>query len=246
MRNNNVSKRKKRRSIEEIEKAVFLATEKLVSEKGFSNVAFTEIMRLAEVEPQVMYRRFNGIEDLYDKFIRYYDYWLHDIVEYNLDEDDPVASMKNIITGLTKSLYENPIMQKILVWEVSENHKLTCRAAVNREVNSLPLLNFFRTNLPKNVNFDCFTSLLIAGVYYLIIRRERSLFCGVDYNKDEGKSLLIDTITQLIELAYAPKNESNEAIEIAQRLLEQDVDEEIVSKSTKLSKQLINKLKKGM
>ncbi|MDR3057555.1 MAG: TetR/AcrR family transcriptional regulator [Prevotella sp.] len=246
MNYNKISKRKKRRNVQEIEKAVFLATEKLVGEKGFSNVAFTEIMRLAEVEPQVMYRRFNGIEDLYDKFIRNYDYWLHDIVEYHLDEKNPVVSMRNILTELADSLYENPIMQKILVWEVSDHNKLTCRAASNRETNSLPLLDFFRANLPQNIDFDCFTSILIAGIYYLIIRRERSLFCGIDFDKDEGKALLIETIIRLIDIVYTQKTDNNEAVEIAQRLLEQGVNEEIVSISTKLSKQVIMLLKKNV
>lgn len=246
MNHSNISKRKKRRSTKEIEKAVFLATEKLVSEKGFNNIAFTEIMRLAKVEPQVMYRRFDGIEDLYDKFIRHYDYWLHDIVEYNLDENDPVVSMKNILTELATSLYENPIMQKILVWEVCDNNKLTCRTALNRETNSIPLLDFFRHNLPKNIDFDCFTSILIAGIYYLIIRRDRSSFCGIDFDKEEGKSLMIDTIIQIIDMAYEQKSGNTEVIEIAQRLLEQGVDEEIVSKSTKLPKQAVKRLKQAL
>src|SRR5690606_18518729 len=113
MAQNRVPERRKRRTPREIEVAVFLATEKRVSEKGFSNVTFTEIMQLSEVEPQVMYRRFSNIEELYGKFIRRYDYWLLDLVEYNLDENDPIASMKSVLTKLAVSLYDNPVMQQI-------------------------------------------------------------------------------------------------------------------------------------
>ena len=67
MENKKISRRRKRRSAEDIENSVFLATEKLVIEKGFKDVTFTEIMKLAGVEPQVMYRRFDTLEDLFDK-----------------------------------------------------------------------------------------------------------------------------------------------------------------------------------
>jgi len=204
MENIKISRRRKRRSAEDIESSVFLATEKLVIEKGFKDVTFTEIMKLADVEPQVMYRRFDTLENLFDKFIRRYDYWFIDIVEFNLDEKDPIASMKNVLTRLADSLYNNPVMQQILIWEVSDSNKLTVRTAKNREIHSAPMLDFFRANLPKNVDFDCFTSLLIGGIYYLITHRAKSSFCGIDFDKTEGKNLLTNTIEQLINIVYKP------------------------------------------
>jgi AcrR family transcriptional regulator len=244
MEDKKISKRRKRRSAEDIENSVFLATKKLVSEKGFNRVTFTEIMKLAGVEPQVMYRRFDTLEDLFDKFIRHYDYWFIDQIEFNLDENNPITSMKNVLTGLMISLYENPIMQQILIWEVSDDNKLTTRTALNREVHSTPMLNFFRSNLPKNIDFDCFTSLLIGGIYYLIIHRTKSSFCGVDYDNKEGKKLLTDTIEQLINTVYKPESNNTEIEEIALSLLEQGVDEKTISISTKLSMQIIGKLKR--
>lgn len=211
MAQNKVPDRRKRRTPREIEEAVFLATEKLVSEKGFSNVTFTEIMQLAEVEPQVMYRRFSNLEELYGKFIRRYDYWLLDLVEYNLDENDPIASMKSVLTKLAVSLYTNPVMQQIIIWEVSENNIVTCRNALNREVHTFPVLDFFRKNMPANVDFNIFTSLLIGGIYHLILRRDRSSFCGIDFNTDKGKSMLVDGISQIIDAVYKQKSGSDQA-----------------------------------
>lgn len=243
MENKKISKRRKRRSAEDIENSVFLATEKLVSEKGFSHVTFTEIMKMAGVEPQVMYRRFDTLEDLFDKFIRHYDYWFIDLIEFNLDEKDPVTSMKNVLTGLANSLYKNLIMQQILIWEVSDGNKLTTRTAMNREIHSAPMLDFFRANLPKKVDFDCFTSLLIGGIYYLIIRRERSSFCGIDFDEKEGRKLLINTIEQIINTIYKSESNNSEIEDVVLRLLEQGVDEKVISISTKLPMQTIDKIK---
>ncbi len=243
MENKKVSRRRKRRSAEDIENSVFQATEKLVIEKGFKDVTFTEIMKLAGVEPQVMYRRFDTLEDLFDKFIRRYDYWFIDSVEFNLDEKDPIASMKNVLTGLADSLYKNPIMQQILIWEISDDNKLTIRTAKNRETHSVPMLEFFRANLTKNIDFDCFTSLLIGGIYYLIIHRTQSTFCEIDFNKPEGRKLLTDTIEQLIHTVYKAESINAEIEEVALSLLQQGVDEKVISISTKLPIQTINKIK---
>lgn len=243
MENKKISRRRKRRSAEDIENSVFQATEKLVIEKGFKDVTFTEIMKLAGVEPQVMYRRFDTLEDLFDKFIRRYDYWFIDLVEFNLDEKDPVTSMQNILTGLADSLYKNPVMQQILIWEVSDGNKLTIRTAKNRETHSIPILEFFRANLPKNVDFDCFTSLLIGGIYYLIIHRTKSTFCEIDFNKDEGSKLLTNTIEQLINTVYKTESTNTQIEEVALSLLQQGVDEKVISISTKLPIQTINKIK---
>lgn len=237
------SKGRKRRTPEEIEEAVLTATEQLVKEKGFYNVAITEIMRVAAVQPHVMYRHFNNIEDIYSKFLRRYDYWLHDIVEYKMDGDDAVSAAKSTLIELIKSLYDNRIMQEILVWEVFDNNKLICRNALNREINLLPLLDFFRENLPPVVNINALTSILIGGIYYLILRRDRSLFCGIDFNSDKGKKLLIEFINEILDYLFKIKSEEEKIVKIAESLLESGVDEEIIAKSTKLPKQRIKELK---
>ena len=105
------------------------------------------------------------------------------------------------------------------------------------------MLEFFRANLPKNVDFNCFTSLLIGGIYYLIIHRTKSTFCEIDFNKPEGKKLLTDTIEQLIHTVYKSESINTEIEEVALSLLQQGVDEKVVSISTKLPIQTINKMK---
>ena len=132
-------------------------------------------------------------------------------------------------------------MQEILIWEVSNKNKLTCRNALNREINSLPLYDFFRNNLPTTVNINALISILIGGIYYLILRRDRSSFCGIDFNSDSGRLLLIEIVNQIIDNLYN-NGETNEMEKVAKRLLEEGVDEEIISRSTRLSKQAIKRL----
>lgn len=200
--------KKKRRNPDEIDNDVFKALQSLIIEKGFENVTITEVMKNAEVEPGVIYNRYKSLDNLFDKYIRQYDYWFYDLVKSYTDADRPVQSMKNILVGLTNDLYENPVMQKILLWELSNRNTIASRTAMNRELNSKPLLSFFRQTLGDAVNFDHFTSILIGGIYYLILHKDVSTFCEIDYNNKTEKENFIKTIELLIDNMYSAKAES--------------------------------------
>lgn len=62
-------------------------------------------------------------------------------------------------------------------------------------------------------------------------------------NKPEGRKLLTDTIEQLIRTVYKSESINTEIEEVALSLLQQGVDEKVVSISTKLPIQTINKMK---
>ena len=235
-------KRKKKRNAEEIKEAIFKATETLVIAKGFDNVLITEIMELAEVEPKVLYKHFSNINDLFDNFIRQYDYWFLDLCKLHIDKKNPKKSFKKLLSGLINSLYDNPVMQKILIWELSNTNDLTERTAKNRETNSGSLLKFYSESLNKN--FDYFSSLLISGIYYLILHKDISTFCGINYNNKDNKLLLIEFVEKIIDSYYGTDSSvSSEKKEIALSLLENGVDINIISKSTGLSVKEIKKMK---
>lgn len=236
-------KRKKKRNSKEIQDALFKATEALVISKGFNNVLVTEIMELAEVEPKVMYKQFSNINDLFDNFIRRYDYWFLDLCKLHIDKKKPKESFKALLRGLINSLYDNPIIQKILIWELSTKNDLTKRTALNREVNSNPLLKFYENHLGEN--FDYFSSLLISGIYYLTSYKDISTFCEIDYNKKESKQLLIDIVERIVDSYYGTDNSTSfERKGIILSLLKNGVDIDVISKSTGLSVSEIEELNK--
>lgn len=236
-------KKRSRRSKKSIEEDLFNATNLLVCSKGFENITLREIMTEAGVESGVMYKRFKNIDDLFDKFIRQYDYWFHDLLEFNTDTDHPIKSLKDVLVGLADALYNNVTMQKILVWELSQNNKLTKRTAMSRELHSMELLGFFRENMKSSVNFDCFASLMIGGIYYLTLHKDISTFCEIDFDKKDGKQLLLKTVEQVIEIIFNQKDITKEKEQIAMSLLNHGIDINIISQSTGISNDRIENLK---
>ncbi|MDR0427732.1 MAG: hypothetical protein LBH12_03915, partial [Dysgonamonadaceae bacterium] len=82
------------------------------------------------------------------------------------------------------------------------------------------------------------------GIYYLILHKDISTFCGINYGNKDNKLFLIEFVEKIIDSYYGTAGSvSSEKKEIALSLLENGVDINIISKSTDLSVREIQKLK---
>jgi AcrR family transcriptional regulator len=236
-----------RRTKKEIEKTLQTALENLIVKKGFDKITFNELAKDANVNPIVIYNRYNNLEDFFDKYIRKYDYWLSDIVKLDQNEDAKISLIR-IFTDLIEDLYSNEIMQKILLWELGNHNEMTARMAINRELQSRHLFKYFDATLNDTVcELRPVTAILVAGIYYLILHRRLSTFSETDFNTEEGKELLIRTVSNMIDLLFITKgSETNDkkTLQIAKNLMENGVEMEIIARSTGLSNQDLEKLKK--
>ena len=222
------TKKRFRRTKVAIERDVMLAVGSLIEELGFSNVTLTGVAERAKIEPAVFYRRYANLEELFEKYTQKYDYWLAGLAENipkNLNELDMYSW---IMDHLVQELLKNKGMQQLLIWELSDDNVITRRTSKLREVVNQPLLamleqKFKGTGL--DVNVIC--AMMISGIYYLILHRKRSEFCGIDFNTRVGKEKLRAGVKQMSQLLFAQVQKKNE---IAERLRSEGVSEEIISK----------------
>jgi hypothetical protein len=97
-------------------------------------------------------------------------------------------------------------------------------------------------------NFAGIGSVLIAGIYYLVLHRKVSTFSNINFDTQQGKQILLDTVEEMIEYAFVPNNISvsnkqpQTATEIAQNMLEIGVNTRIIELSTGLTAEEINNL----
>lgn len=222
------TKKRFRRTKVAIERDVMLAVGSLIEELGFSNVTLTGVAERAKIEPAVFYRRYANLEELFEKYTQKYDYWLAGLAENipkNLNELDMYSW---IMDHLVQELLKNKGMQQLLIWELSDDNVITRRTSKLREVVNQPLLamleqKFKGTGL--DVNVIC--AMMISGIYYLILHRKRSEFCGIDFSTRAGKEKLRAGVKQMSQLLFAQVQKKNE---IAERLRAEGVSEEIISK----------------
>ncbi len=237
-------KRRPRRSRQVLQKAVLDAVSSLVREKGFANITITAVAQKAEVDINAILRYFGSIEKLLDVYSHLFDYWFRNILE---DPErlltDPAGYYRDSVVKLAESFYNSREMQELLIWEVVEDNSTTKMVAANRELSSEPVVTALNKLFKgSGINFDVMAALLIAGIYFLVIRRKRSPFLGVDFSSRKGKARLLETIKQSVDLCFDALDKHNEKLEIARKLKAKGVDVDIISECISLDRTLVSKL----
>ncbi len=241
--------RRRRRTKIEIENDIWAALEKLIVKKGIHNLTIVELAQEAQIEPMIFYNRFENLNDVIEKYVRRYDYWLKDTIKINT-KAEPKSEVKKIITNLICELYKNEIMQKILLWELNNNSEINRQMASTREMQSEPLYKYFNEHLKNaRVGLHPIATILIAGVYYLVLHRKISTFGLINFDSEEGKQILIDTVEEIIERTLVLNDTTvsfktpQTMTEAAKNMLDLGVETRIIELSTGLTSKEINDLK---
>lgn len=200
---NEVKTRRPRRSKADIEEAIHKAAVSQIKKKGFSLALVTDIVKRAKIEPIVFYNRYKNLDEFYDEFVKNYDYWLSDLIRDSLDEIGSEEGYSNILEKLMNNLMGDDIMTELLRWEVAEGNHITERTSRLREMHAIDLTNTYN-QLYGNKDLDvvAITSLLVAGIYYLILHRDRSTIAGIDINTPAGKRRVVQALRSISSLMF--------------------------------------------
>lgn len=230
-----------RRTNASIDEAIMAATKEVIEEVGFAKATLKEICTKAKIEPNTFYRRFDNIDALFEHFAKRYDYWLSDIIDLQNEIEDYRASYEYIHTKLAEHLYNNKSMQQLLLWQLSEENNITRRIGQEREELSKKIMD--RTSLlfkDTDVDFKAVTALLVGGIYYLILHKDRTSFCDIDFSKPAGKKKLLDVVRTIANLVFSVTIQNKEKeIEIARNLKQENIGNEIIAKATGLTIQTV-------
>jgi len=220
------TEKKARRKKKELDEAIWNALEKQIIENGFNDVTLIKLAQEAGVELPVIYNRFKNKDELIEQYVNRYDCWLNDLIQIEIG-NTAKENFKKVLVDLINGLYDNEVMQRVLIWEINDTHKITRRMAQGREVDSTELLEYFEGEL--NSNSKVVGALMIAGIYYLILHRKISTFCTINFNTIEGKQKLIETIGDMTDRLF-PGN--SQIMDIAKKLLAKGMDKNTISEVT--------------
>lgn len=230
-----------------IEKAIFDAVKELVEEVGYSNITVTAVIARAKIEPIVFYKRYKNIDhlldSLLDKLVFKYDYWFGPAADPVKFTDRQKFYLK-LLKNLADSLYKNKSMQKLLLWELEEDNPATRRIAGMREAYWEGLMDvcdrYFREAGVEDIRGT--TAILIGGIYYLMLHKERSTFCGIDMNTKEGKEKLLDAIDFVTQCIFEARKLKQTREEIARKMKQKGIDIDTIVECTSLDKGQLEKL----
>lgn len=202
--------RRPRRTKEDIEKSINDAAVDLIGRKGFAGVQLSDITRQAEIEPVVFYNRYKNLDDFYDEFVKKYDYWVSEgIKRRDACEDDALPTeeyCKRVLNELIEDLRDDKIMREILRWEISTPNPVTERTAMLREMLNMQLVFKFKKLFREgdsSIDIAVLSAIMIGGIYYLFLHRDRSTFCGLDLNDPGDIDRMRNTVDAIVDLAFS-------------------------------------------
>lgn len=235
MSDNTEKKRRARRTKTTIERDVLNAVSSLIEEVGFANVTLTGVAQRAQIEATVFYRRYANLEELFDQYTRKYDYWLGNLAEMMPNDLTHEESLRWILKNLIVALYKNKGMQELLIWELSDDNPVTRRTAGLRESINEPLIRLLEHCFEgSGLDMNVICAMIISGIYYLILHRNRSKFCDVDFSTKKGKVRLQEAVDHLITVLFAELKRQHEMKHIADKFRAEGVSEDIINKCLNL------------
>lgn len=235
--------RRKRRSAEDIEKAIMEVATRLIKEKGFNGLTATGIMQQAAIEPVQFYRRYTDLNGFIDEYVKRFDYWFSDVTKPYSNTGKNKEQYEQIVNGLLDALMENKIMQELLRWEVADCNETSRRTARLRELHTLPLCaQYAEVFKDSDIDIVAVSALLIGGIYYLVLHKELAPFSKIDVNAEADRERIHKAIRGLSELLFDSLKPSAETIRIAREMKQDHIPVEKIAQYTKLSEEQIASL----
>lgn len=250
MMGTNNNERRTRRNKQTIESVIADAAQELILEKGFSNLNVTAIAKNANISPAVFYKRYNDLDDFLDKFTRKFDYWVNDTIKFEMTKQHPVTNWGNSLIELVDSLNDHRIMQQLLIWELNEDNWITHRTCENRERYTKKIRDYFENAFKdKDDNFLLTSALIVSGIFYIVLFKERATIFGLDFNKKSTMKEFKDNLRILINKIYEDDKKNNKESDpvpaIVKKMIDKGFEMQTILEVTGLSEKQVKALSTG-
>lgn len=185
------------------------AVGKVLRDKGYTGLTATNIAKSAGLSRRLITIYFDSVDDLIETYVRNKDYWTaaSGSVEEMMKEDETIDTKKIIDYLLQNQLeyfYNNPEMQKIILWEISQKTKIMYEVCEDREQLGSKVFELADQEFKgSTVDIRAVTALLVAGIYYMVLHAKSTdtLFCDIDINQTEGMQRIKNVITLILQKA---------------------------------------------
>lgn len=186
------------------------AVGKVVETKGYTGLTTVNIAKAAGSSRRMISYYFGSLDNLIETYIKGKDYWVAAAGEApKLAEKSRGKGTKEILTTLLlnqfRYLYENEEMQKIVLWQINERTDIMSHVIAEREKLSTAFFALSDKELAgKNVDLRAIASLLVAGIYFLVLHAKSTdvSFCEIDLNTPDGLKRIENAIRDILDCAY--------------------------------------------
>lgn len=232
-----IKKRRPRRSQVAIERDILESLVEIVKESGFEKVSLIAVAQRAQVQLSVIYRHFGSLDKLIDRYVQSLDYWLNTVFDPKKFQETafPEAytyTLQQLVNSFSKSVE----MQKLMIWELSDDNHITRRTMKRRELINEEMLTVYNKYF-ENLNIDiaAVTAIIAGGIYYTVINKKRSRFFGIDFSSKQGRERLLAAVGILSDSMFTMLEQQQTVSKIAKKLKDSGVAADVICKATNLN-----------
>jgi AcrR family transcriptional regulator len=192
------------------------AVGEIIRTKGYTGLSASSIAKAGGLDRKLISLYFGSTDHLIETYIRQKDYWVSSVNSAKSEIGQlENAGIKEIITTLLHKqfdfFYNEEEMQKIVIWQISEQSDIMFKIAEEREKLGTDLFIMADAELDKSVvDIRAVGALMVAGIYYLVLHSasNNSLFCEIDINTNAGRERIKNAITLIIQDTFNRQNAS--------------------------------------
>lgn len=185
------------------------AVGKVLRDKGYTGLTATNIAKSAGLSRRLISVYFDSVDNLIEIYVRNKDYWTaasgNLVAMMHEDKDrDTKKTIDYLLQNQLDYFYNNPEMQKIILWEISQKTKIMYEVCEDREQLGSKIFELADKEFEgHNVDIRAVTALLVAGIYYMVLHGKSTdtLFCGIDINQTEGMQRIKKAISSILQKA---------------------------------------------
>lgn len=224
--------RRPRRTNEKLHRDLFDNLAIAIREIGFQKLTLQDVCRYADIRPNIIYNRYGSLTGLLEAFCStQHEYWANSISSVSLELliRNPKEYYCRIADGLIEALYSDEgFFCASLIWELAEDNPITRNLDRKREERTAALTRYLDEMLANSkIDSSAVNAILIAGMCYLAMRRDRSPFNGIDFSSEHGRRRLTEAIHALIDFIFQVHEKNG----ILAKLIREGVGDEILCRS---------------
>lgn len=186
------------------------AVGKVLLKKGYTGLNASAIAKEAGIDKSLVWTYFGSLDNLVEEYIAQRDFWKYkaaDSINNMLTFKDGIKDkdMSGLLQFQFQSLLDDEILQRIMLWGISEKKDFLRHLSDERELIGEEVFKIIDPQF-KNSDIDIrgILAILVAGIYYLVLhgKTNGSLFCGIDLNTANGELRIKESISQIISMAF--------------------------------------------
>jgi AcrR family transcriptional regulator len=187
---------------------ILKAASELLAEGGFQNFGVNAVARRAGCDKQLIYRYFGGMDGLVDAIGVELAGWVEQRMPENggggflLTYGDLV---ERLLLLFMEALRDDPLMKKIIAWEISENSPQVRRLSEARGKALAFWIEKVRGRMqpPKGVDPAALNALLIGSVQHIVLAGEAAgRFAGIELGTAKDWDRVAQSIRRLVRGVY--------------------------------------------